>query len=357
MTEEGSPKPGDGSAGRRRPAITVVGIGGAGCNSGECLAEGGIYRLGGGSEGQQRPTMTIVGCGGAGCNTLARAAECGMLLGTHVAANTDAQHLLGARAHRKVLLGRMTTYGRGANADIALGERACEEVRALLEEVLEDADIVVVLSGLGGGTGTGASPVIADVARKAGAIALSLATLPFSIEGSTRLANAEVGRAMLARRSDVSVVMPNDRLLEETPTIGLLDAFRAADEALLQPVMLLRDMITIDDLVALRRVLKGAGAAHLGRGRSNRAAGWVDALAAALTAVYPPVPVRACRRAMVLFSTGTGEPADGELAELVRSLHLAMPPGAETAWGVHRDPALHDEVQVVVLLAVGAPKA
>ena len=357
MTEEGSPKPGDGSAGRRRPAITVVGIGGAGCNSGECLAEGGIYRLGGGSEGRQRPTMTIVGCGGAGCNTLARAAECGMLLGTHVAANTDAQHLLGARAHRKVLLGRMTTYGRGANADIALGERACEEVRALLEEVLEDADIVVVLSGLGGGTGTGASPVIADVARKTGAIALSLATLPFSIEGSTRLANAEVGRAMLARRSDVSVVMPNDRLLEETPTIGLLDAFRAADEALLQPVMLLRDMITIDDLVALRRVLKGAGAAHLGRGRSNRAAGWVDALAAALTAVYPPVPVRACRRAMVLFSTGTGEPADGELAELVRSLHLAMPPGAETAWGVHRDPALHDEVQVVVLLAVGAPKA
>ena len=357
MTEEGSPKPGDGSAERRWPVITVVGIGGAGCNSGESLAEGGIYRLGGGSEGQQRPTMTIVGCGGAGCNTLARAAECGMLLGTHVAANTDAQHLLGARAHRKVLLGRMTTYGRGANADIALGERACEEVRALLEEVLEDADIVVVLSGLGGGTGTGASPVIADVARKAGAIALSLATLPFSIEGSTRLANAEVGRAMLARRSDVSVVMPNDRLLEETPTIGLLDAFRAADEALLQPVMLLRDMITIDDLVALRRVLKGAGAAHLGRGRSNRAAGWVDALAAALTAVYPPVPVRACRRAMVLFSTGTGEPADGELAELVRSLHLAMPPGAETAWGVHRDPALHDEVQVVVLLAVGAPKA
>jgi len=321
------------------------------------MTEGGIYRLGGGSEGRQRPTMTIVGCGGAGCNTLARAAECGMLLGTHVAANTDAQHLLGARAHRKVLLGRMTTYGRGANADIALGERACEEARALLEEVLGDADIVVVLSGLGGGTGSGASPVIADVARKSGAIALSMATLPFAIEGSTRRANAEVGQAMLARRSDISVVMPNDRLLEETPTIGLLEAFRAADEALLEPVMLLRGMITMDDLVALRRVLKGAGVAHLGKGRSTRNAGWGGALEAAVSDVFPPVPVKVCRRALVLFKAGPHGPGDEELVELVRSLHLAMPPEAETAWGVQRDPSLDDELQVVVLLAVGALKA
>ncbi len=321
------------------------------------MSEGGIYRLGGGTEGRQRPTMTIVGCGGAGCNTLARAAECGMLLGTHVAANTDAQHLLGARAHRKVLLGRMSTYGRGANADIALGERACEEARAALEDVLVDADIVVVLSGLGGGTGSGASPVIADVARRAGAIALSLATLPFTIEGSTRLANAEVGRAMLARRSDVSVVMPNDRLLEETPTIGLLEAFRAADEALLEPVMLLRGMMTKEDLVALRRVLKGAGAAHLGRGSSNRRAGWAGALESALTAMYPRIPVKVCRRALVLFKASTGGPRDDELVELVRSLHLAMPPEAETAWGVHRDPSCGDELQAVVLLAVGAPKS
>lgn len=320
------------------------------------MTEGGIYRLGGPSEVRDRPRMMVVGCGGAGCNTLARAADVGMQLGTHVAANTDAQHLLTARAHRKVLLGRMTTYGRGANADIALGERACEEARETLEEVIEDTDIIVVLAGLGGGTGSGAAPVVADVARRSGAITVSLATLPFTIEGPTRRSNAEVGRAMLARRSDISVVIPNDRMLEASPTIGLLEAFRVADEAMLEPVMMLRGMITRGDLVALRRVLKGAGVAHIGRGTTNSRRGWAAALEDAIAGTYPPIPPAACTRALVLFKAPPDAPSESELYELVRSLHLAMATGAETAWGVHRDVALDDELLAIVLLAARAPK-
>jgi cell division protein FtsZ len=320
------------------------------------MTEGGIYRLGGPSEERDRPKMMVVGCGGAGCNTLARAADNGLQLGTHVATNTDAQHLLTARAHRKILLGRMTTYGRGANSDIGLGERACEEARGTLEEVIEDTDIIVVLAGLGGGTGSGAAPVVADVARRSGAITLSLATLPFTIEGSTRRSNAEVGRAMLARRSDVSVVIPNDRLLEASPTIGLLEAFRIADEAMLEPVRMLHGMVTREDLVALRRVLKGAGAAHLGRGSTNSRRGWAAALEDAVAGTYPPAPPAACTRALVLFRAPPAAPSERELYELVRSLHLTMAPGAETAWGVHRDESLDDELQTIVLLAVRAPK-
>ena len=108
----------------------------------------GVVRLGGESTSPSRPTMTVVGCGGAGCNTLGRAADRGLYLGSHLACNTDAQHLLSTRAHRKVLLGRLTTYGRGANADLALGERACEEASNLLADALEESDICVILTGL-----------------------------------------------------------------------------------------------------------------------------------------------------------------------------------------------------------------
>jgi len=320
------------------------------------MGDGGIYRLGGASEGLDRPTMTVVGCGGAGCNTLARAAECGMVFGTHVAANTDAQHLLGTRAHKKVLLGRATTFGRGANADIALGERAGEETAPQLEGLFSESDIVVVLAGLGGGTGSGAAPVVADVARRCGAIAFALATMPFSIEGSTRRANAEVGRVTLSQRADISVVLPNDRMLDESPTIGLLDAFKAADERLLEPVCMLRRLLTKSDLPDLRRVLKGAGSAHIGRGRSHRRMGYGAALEDALGDLHPIIPPRVCSRALVLFTAGTSEPRDPDLYEIVRSLHLAMRAGAEVAWGVHRDPAVEDELQVLVLLARGNPK-
>ncbi len=317
------------------------------------MSHGPIYRLGGDAETPARPTMTVVGCGGAGCNTLARAAERGWVLGHHVATNTDAAHLLSTKAHHKVLLGIQTTRGLGANMDVALGERACRETQDALGEAMGEADIVVILSGLGGGTGTGAAPVVAQIAKKCGSLAISLSTLPFSVEGSTRLTNAKVGRASLALSSDMSLVLPNDHLLDAFPSLSLLDAFSAADEALLEPVNLLRRLLTVEDMPVLHRAFKGVGASHMGKGESNRRRGYQAALDEALVGMYPPIPVRACDRALVMFHAGEGEPEDGDLQEMARSLHLAMADGAQTLWGVTRDRAMDDRLRAVVVIAPG----
>ena len=312
-----------------------------------------MQRLGIDTGQPERPTMTIVGCGGGGCNTLARATDRGLALGHHVATNTDAAHLLSTRAHRKVLLGRQTTRGLGANMDIALGEQACREAQESLGEAIAEADIVVILSGLGGGTGSGAAPVVAEMARKRGSLAISLSTLPFSVEGSNRRNNAEVGRVSLSRASDISVVLPNDHLLEAFPNLSLLEAFRAADEALLEPVTLLRRLLTAADLPVLHRVFRGAGASHLGRGESNGRRGYTMALDDALAAVFPPIPIQACDRALVMFHAGHDYPPDGELREMARSLHLAMAEGARTLWGVTRDRAMADGLKVVAVITSG----
>lgn len=311
----------------------------------------GIHRLGHTKDDPDRPTMTVVGCGGAGCNTLARAFERGWVLGHHVAVNTDVQHLLGTKAHRKVLIGRQTTGGRGTNMDMALGEAACRESHDQLDLVIQETDIVVILAGLGGGTGSGAAPMVADMARQRGSLAISLSTLPFSVEGPTRRDNASVSQASLARSTDLSVVVPNDHLLDDGPGLSLLEAFSMADEALLEPVRLLRRLLTRDDMPWVRTALNGAGAAHLGRGESNDRRGYENALDDALASLFPPVDPGTCGRALVMFQTGPDGPDDHHLLEMVRSVHLSMERNARTLWGVHRDESMEGRFRVVVMLA------
>ncbi len=315
------------------------------------MTTGGIHRLGSEVRFPGRPTMTIVGCGGAGCNILARAKERGWALGHHVAVNTDAQHLLTTCSDNKVLIGRKTTGGRGANNDIATGEAACRESHGHLAGVVSDTDIVVVLAGQGGGTGSGAAPVIAEMARQRGSMTISLSTIPFSVEGTIRRDNAEVGISNLARASDVSMVLPNDHLLERFPTMSLIDAFKAADEALLEPVRLLKMMMTRDDIARLRTALVDAGTAHFGRGESNAKRGYGKAMDDALANVYPPVGLRECGRAIMLFHAGPGDPVDEQLLEMVRMIHLSMKPRARTLWGVHRDVEMEGRLRAVVMVA------
>ena len=318
------------------------------------MSHDGIHRMGqgaGGPDRPDRPSMAVVGCGGAGCNTLARASERGWTLGRHVAVNTDAQHLLSTRAHRKILIGRQTTGGRGTNMDIALGEMACHEDRDQLHGVLAEIDIVIILAGLGGGTGSGVAPVMAKMARERGSLAISLSTLPFSVEGSTRRDNAMVSRANLAQHADLSMVVPNDTMLESGSNLSLLDAFAMADDSLLEPVRLLRRLLTREDMPWVRTALNGAGAAHLGRGESDRRRGYVKALDGAIASIFPPIGPNECSRALVMFHAGSDEPDDRTLLEMVRSLHLSMDPSARTLWGVHRDDLMEDRLRAVVMLA------
>jgi len=319
------------------------------------MMDRGIHRLGSQDRYPGRPSMVVVGCGGAGCNILARAVERGWTLGRHVAMNTDAQHLLTTCADSKVLLGRRTTRGMGANNDLATGERACRESEAHLEGVVRETDIVVILAGQGGGTGSGAAPVLAETARRRGSMAISLSTLPFSVEGSVRRDNANVGAANLARSSDISVVLPNDHLLDASPSLSLLEAFKSSDEALLEPVRLLRSMLTLDDIPRLRTAMGGAGTVHLGRGGSSALVGYGKAMDDALSSLYPAAVLGECGRALVLFHAGPDEPSDEHLLEMVRTLHLGMGERARTMWGVHRERAMKGHLRAVVMVAP-APK-
>ncbi len=315
------------------------------------MTDKGIHRLGSQDRYPGRPSMVVLGCGGAGCNILARAAERGWALGRHVAVNTDAQHLLTTCADSKVLLGRQTTRGMGANNDLATGETACRESLDHLEAVVRETDIVVILAGQGGGTGSGAAPLLAETARRRGSMAISLSTLPFSVEGSVRRDNAQVGTANLARSSDISLVLPNDHLLDAAPSLSLMEAFRSSDEALLEPVRLLRSMLTLDDIPRLRTAMGGAGSVHLGRGGSNGRRGYGRAMDDAVSGLYPAAVLRDCSRALVLFHAGPDEPADEELLEMVRTLHLGLGEGARTMWGVHREGAMEGHLRAVVMVA------
>ena len=185
------------------------------------------------------------------------------------------------------------------------------------EPDFREADVVVVLAGLGGGTGSGAAPVVAEMARRRGAMAIALSTLPFSVEGTTRKDNAAIGQTNLARCSDMSVVMPNDHLLETSPNLSLVEAFRTADDSLLEPVRLLRRLLTRGDMPRLRTALDRTGRVHLGRGESNRALGYGGALEEALARLHPPTVPRACDRGLIMFRAGLEGPDEDASAPAI----------------------------------------
>ncbi|OYT57966.1 cell division protein FtsZ, partial [Euryarchaeota archaeon ex4484_178] len=173
-----------------------------------------------------RVNIKIIGCGGGGSNTINRMMEEGVYGAELIAANTDAQHLLHIKANRKILLGKRRTRGLGAGSDPLVGEDAAREASEELERLLQNADMVFVTAGLGGGTGTGSAPYIAKVAKEAGALVLSVVTLPFKAEGKLRMENALWGLERLRHYSDTTIVIPNDKLLELVPRLPLNEAFK-----------------------------------------------------------------------------------------------------------------------------------
>ncbi|MFB6297722.1 MAG: cell division protein FtsZ, partial [Salinirussus sp.] len=180
-------------------------------------------------------TITVVGCGGAGGNTVTRMMDEGIHGAKLVAANTDAQHLADeVAADTKILIGRQRTGGRGAGSVPKIGEEAAQENIEDIQQSIEDSDMVFVTAGLGGGTGTGAAPVVAQAAQEAGALTISIVTIPFTAEGERRRANADAGLERLRSVSDTVIVVPNDRLLDYAPSMPLQDAFKICDRVLMR---------------------------------------------------------------------------------------------------------------------------
>ncbi len=298
--------------------------------------------------------IKVAGVGGAGVNAVNRMVEAGLRGVEFIAINTDAQTLLLSDADVKLDVGRELTRGLGAGSDPEVGKRAVEAHIEEIEEALKGADMVFVTAGEGGGTGTGGAPVVAEVARRLGALTVAVVTRPFSFEGRTRARQAEAGIAELKDKVDTLIVIPNDRLLEiSSEETSVLDAFRLADDVLLQAVQGITDLITTPGLINLdfadvRKIMQGAGSALMGIGRGQ---GEGRAEAAARAAISSPLVETRVEGARGVLINVSG-PSDLKLFEARRAAELVAEsahPEANVIFGAVIDDSLGPEVRVTVI--------
>ena len=300
--------------------------------------------------------IKVVGIGGGGVNAINRMIDVGLKGVEFIAINTDAQHLLMSDADVKLDIGRKTTRGLGAGMDPDKGREAALDHADDIEEILRGADMVFVTAGEGGGTGTGAAPVVAKIAKDIGALTIGVVTRPFSFEAKLRSAQADVGIEALRTEVDTLIVIPNDRLLAISDrTITLADAFKSADQVLLSGVQGITEIITQPGLINLdfadvKAVMSGAGSALMGIGSAR---GENRALRAAELAISSPLLEASIDGAMgVLLSVSGGSDLGlfevNEACELVQS---AVHPNAKFIFGTTIDDALGDEVRITVVAA------
>jgi cell division protein FtsZ len=300
--------------------------------------------------------IKVVGIGGGGVNAINRMIDVGLKGVEFIAINTDAQHLLMSDADVKLDIGRKTTRGLGAGMDPEKGRAAALDHVDDIEEILRGADMVFVTAGEGGGTGTGAAPVVAKIARELGALTIGVVTRPFSFEAKLRATQADIGIEALRSEVDTLIVIPNDRLLAISDrTITLADAFKSADQVLLSGVQGITEIITQPGLINLdfadvQAVMSSAGSALMGIGSAR---GENRALRAAELAISSPLLEASIDGAMgVLLSISGGSDLGlfevNEACELVQS---AVHPNAKFIFGTTIDDALGDEVRITVVAA------
>lgn len=300
--------------------------------------------------------IKVVGIGGGGVNAINRMIDVGLKGVEFIAINTDAQHLLMSDADVKLDIGRNTTRGLGAGMDPEKGRAAALDHVDDIEEILRGADMVFVTAGEGGGTGTGAAPIVAKIARDIGALTIGVVTRPFSFEAKLRATQADAGIEALRAEVDTLIVIPNDRLLAISDrTITLADAFKSADQVLLSGVQGITEIITQPGLINLdfadvQAVMSGAGSALMGIGSAR---GENRALRAAELAISSPLLEASIDGAMgVLLSISGGSDLGlfevNEACELVQS---AVHPNAKFIFGTTIDDALGDEIRITVVAA------
>ena len=305
--------------------------------------------------------ITVVGCGGGGGNTVNRMEEEGIHGAKLVAANTDAQHLHQINADAKVLIGQQKTKGRGAGSVPQVGEEAALESQDEIQEVLEGSDMVFVTAGLGGGTGTGAAPVVAKAAREMGALTIAIVTTPFTAEGEVRRTNAEAGLERLRDVSDTVIVVPNDRLLDAVGKLPVKQAFKVADEVLMRSVKGITELITKPGLVNLdfadvRTVMERGGVAMIGLGESDSEAKAKDSVKSALRSPLLDVDISGANSALVNV-TGGSDMAIEEAEGVVEELYDRIDPDARIIWGTSIDEELDGSMRtMIVVTGVESPQ-
>ena len=303
----------------------------------------------------QNARMKVAGVGGGGGNALSRMVEDGVTGVEFIAINTDAQALLNNKADVKVQIGKRLTRGLGAGARPEIGRQAMEENRDEVLHALQGADLVFVTCGMGGGTGTGAAPIISQVARDLGALTIGIVTKPFLFEGRKRMRQAEMGIAEMRKHVDTMIVVPNERLLAVVGKgIPFQDALKKADEVLLHATQGISDLIWKTgqvnvDFADVRTVMQNGGSALMGTGTGR---GENRAMEAAQQAIASPLLDNisiAGATGVLINITGGDDLTLGEVTSISEAIHDAAGDDAEIIFGAVSDPAMHGEVRVTVI--------
>jgi len=308
----------------------------------------------------RKAEIKVIGVGGAGNNTISRMMQVGVIGAQIIAANTDAQDLLYTDADKKVLLGRDLTRGLGAGADPNVGMESARESREDIKDALKGGDMVFITCGLGGGTGTGASPVIADLAKKMGLLTVGVVTLPFSMEGKQRMENARKGLTELEKTVDTLIVIPNDKLLEMVPDVSIVSAFKICDEILVNAVKGITELVTKPGLVNLdfadiKAVMTGGGMAMIGLGESDTENRAVEAVEKALNNPLLDVDIENASGALVNVCGGT-DVTIKECQEIVEAVSTKINADAKVIWGAQISKELGDIVKALLIVTgVRAP--
>jgi cell division protein FtsZ len=306
------------------------------------------------SDSENFALIRVIGVGGGGSNAVNRMIRAEMMGVEFIACNTDAQALLQSDAPHKIRIGDKITRGLGAGGDANIGQRAAEEDTEKIAQALEDSDMVFITAGLGGGTGSGAAPVVAELAKEAGALTIGVVTKPFSFEGNKRKLVAEKAAEELKSKVDTLITVPNDRLKDVVQkNTSILDAFKVVDDVLRQGVQGISDIITMPGLINLdfadvRAIMRDAGSALMGIGRGSGENRAIDAAREAIAS--PLLEVNIAGAQGILFNiTGSSSLSLYEVTEAAEEIRAAADPEANIIFGTSFNERLGEEVQITVI--------
>jgi len=297
--------------------------------------------------------LKVVGVGGAGCNAINRMVQYGLRGVEFVAINTDRQALYLSKAETKIQIGEKLTKGLGAGSDPEIGRKAAEESRELVLEALQDTDMAFITAGMGGGTGTGATAIVAECARELGVLTVAVVTKPFSFEGKVRMRNAEIGVASLGPAVDTLITIPNDKLIDLVGRASLPDALRVADDVLRQGIQGISDLIAVPAMINLdfadvKTIMRERGIAHMGIGNAS---GDKRAIEAARQAIESPMLETSITgaRGVLMNITGGSDLSLLEVNEAAELISENVDPEANIIFGADIDESMGDALRITVI--------
>ena len=303
---------------------------------------------------KQSAKIKVIGVGGAGNNSLSRMREIGIKGGELIAINTDAQDLLYANADKKILIGKELTMGLGAGSNPKVGQEAAKESESEIKKKIAGSDMIFITCGLGGGTGTGAAPVIAALAKKQGALTIGVVTLPFTIEGRKRIENALEGLERMESTVDTLIVIPNDKLLELAPDLPLHTAFKISDEILTNAVKGTTELVTTSGLVNLdfadiKAIMSNGGVSLIGMGESDTQQRAIEAVEKAIDNPLLAVDISGATGALVNIIGGPDMSLD-ECKLIIETIGNKLSPEAKLIWGSQISADMEKSIRILLIV-------